>query len=55
MGPDLLFSRLVERGAISQDRVQRRKSRFIWEEGEAFSLRCIALEWLRVAQMEMVG
>lgn len=30
MGPDLLFGRLVERGAIGQDRVQRRKGRSVW-------------------------
>lgn len=30
MGPDFFFGVLVEKGVIGQDRVQRRKSRFVW-------------------------
>lgn len=30
MGPDFLFGRLVERGAIVQGREQKRKSKSVW-------------------------
>ena len=30
MGPDFLFGRLVEGGAIGQDREQKRKSKSVW-------------------------
>lgn len=55
MGPDFFFGVLVEKGVIGQDRVQRRKSRFVWGRKVMGCLGCMAMQWLRVTQMEMVG